>query len=127
MVVLIDHAPVNQPTGSQDYGPVNVPNNTKIYTLRLARHTTATPQFWPNVATVVDIKLLLSLDGGQTFPIVVLGFITNGDTKVIMGKELPENAFVINYASAFGIGAKAKAAVVVTNGALVSQLTVEAA
>ena len=125
-MILIDHAPINQPSGSHDYGPFSVPDGATGATLRLARCTTATPTFWPNASTAVDAKVWLSFDGGTTYPTQLIhvtsagGIIVHPDT----GSEVTETGVSVSNVK-LGTGRKVKATFNVTNGPWVSQATLE--
>jgi len=126
MPTVLVQTPVNQPTGTHDYGPVNMPDSLAQATVRLARCTTATPSYWPNTSTRVSAQVLMSFDGGITFPHLIVGFsATGGIIYDKDGNEIPEsNARTVDMPG--GLGRKVKATVSVTNGPWVSQLTVEA-
>jgi hypothetical protein len=126
---LIDHQNVSIATGTQEFGPADIPSTVTNFTIRLARHTTATPTFWPNAITTIDAKLFLSNDGGVTFPRGAGGFTSVGGT--LLGKggvgEIPETVFSGTIPIPVGVGWKIKAVVIVGNGPLVSQLTIQVA
>jgi len=127
MTILIDHFPINQPTGSHDYGPANVPQGATTYVLRLARNTTNTPTFWPNAATQVQATIFLSTDGGVTFPVIAGSMTAVGGTLIgPSGQQLAESSFTATVPVPAAAGLRAKATVIVTNGPLISQVTVEA-
>lgn len=124
-MVLINAAPISLASGTQTFGPINVPDAMSNLFIKLARCTTATPTFWPNVATQVTARILVSYDGGLTFPILVIGFAASG------GIYVPRTGIEAPFSIARGndaprVGRKIRAEIEVTNGPLVSQVTVEA-
>jgi len=127
-MILIDHQSINQPTGTRDYGPANVADGLTSATLRLARCTSASPTFWPNQSTQVIAQAWISFDGGVTFPYLAVplagkgGIVTNPKT----GVEVQESGVRFTGVP-LGSGRMIKATVAVTNGPLVSQITVEVA
>lgn len=123
MAIIIDHAPINVSSGSQEFGPANISNPVSTIILRLARSTTLTPTFWPNGATTVKAQLLISLDGGTTYQ-ESCGLGGEGGIYIKRdGTEATEST--VRCALPAGTGRKGKALITVTNGPLVSQLTVE--
>lgn len=124
MAILLNHVAVNIPTGAQEFGPANVPNNGEIFTLRMARCTTATPTFWPDAATTINANIWISFDGGTTWPYILIGFGSNGGIYTLRnGTQLAESV-----ATGFAVrqgGRQIKAEIVVTNGPLVSEITME--
>jgi len=126
MTTLIDHVPINQPTGTHTYGAYNVPDGVSSATLRIARCTTATPTFWPNASTTVDAKAMMSFDNGATFPYQVAtisskgGIVTHPDT----GEQVTETGVSVTGVR-LGANRKIQATITVTNGPLVTQVTLE--
>jgi hypothetical protein len=125
MTLLLDHRPINVPTGTQEFGPANVPSTVTSFGVRLARCTTATPTFWPNASTTVNASLLLSNDGGATYPRGAGGFTGAGGIIKVQGVEAPESNMFGGVSAPLGAGWQIKAVITVTGGPLVSQLTVE--
>ncbi len=123
MTILVDHLPVNITTGTQEFGPVNVPSSITHFKIGLARHTDATPTFWPNTETLINAQIFLSTDGGLTYPQGAGGMISHGGTAVFGGQQVPESSCQGTITAA--AGRKAKAIVTVTSGPLLSQITVE--
>jgi hypothetical protein len=125
MAVLLDHQPINVPTGTREFGPANVPPTATTFGVRLARCTTATPTFWPNASTGVNAQLLLSNDGGATYPRGAGAFTGVGGITTVKGVEAQESNMFGGISQPLGPNWQIKAVVTVTNGPLVSQLTVE--
>jgi hypothetical protein len=122
MPIIIDHVPVNQPSGSRTYGPANVSNAVSDITIRIARCTTATPTFWPNDTTTLAVTIEVSVNGGAFQ--FCCGFESFGGINIGKGgQEATES--VVQCSMPGGINRQARATVVVTGGPLVSQLTVE--
>lgn len=124
MSVLIDHQAVNVATGSQDLGPVNLPDGLSTLTIRIARCTTPTPTIWPDVATSISVGLFVSVDNGANW--IASGSLTStGGIVVRLGVESPETVMDVSPLPV-GNGRQVKATVAVQNGPLVSNVTVEA-
>lgn len=124
MAIVLNHVAINIPTGTHEYGPANVPNNGETFIVRLARCTDATPQFWPNPATSVKANVWMSTDGGATWPFIVIGFGAEGGIYIRRdGVQSPESS-AQGFMQRQG-GRQIKAEVIVENGPLLSELTVE--
>jgi hypothetical protein len=123
--VIIDHQPINQPSGSREYIIGAVPSNVTSCTVRLARCTSATPTFWPNANTQANADIWLSYDGGTTYPIILIGFGASGGIGLINGVEVAESAASGSDPAGAIAGRRLKAVITIQNGPLVSQLTVE--
>jgi hypothetical protein len=122
MPILIDHAPVSQPDGTVEYGPGTVPGNATRAVATIARATTATPTFWPNETTKLDVNLFLSTGGG---PFVFLaGFSGAGGILVFgTGPEAPASTITVPLPP--GSQRRARVEITVAGGPLVTQLTLE--
>ena len=123
MAVLINAMPVNIATGTQIFGPVLVPDGLTMISLKLARQTTLTPLFWPLEATRITADMEVSLDGGATFR-HVCGITAGGG--IVIGKqgEAMHNILTCEPLPS-GTSRRLRVVSTVTNGPLVSELTVE--
>ena len=123
MAILINHMAVNQPSGSQTYGPALIPNNLTQVIFKLARNTTATPLFWPLTETTLSLDFEVSFNAGQTWQ-PVCGATAQGG--LVIGKGGVEAAeTVVACPIPPGSARRCRVIVVVANGPLVSELTVE--
>jgi len=122
MSLLIDHQNINIGNGPTEFGPANVPDGVTLAKLSLARKTSGN-NLWPNEATLIDATIVISLDGGVTYPFSAGGMTAAGGLLVIQGVELAEQWIEANCPP--GIGRRAKAIVNVTNGPLRSEITIE--
>ena len=122
MPTLIDQ-PVSIPTSTRTASVV-LPDSYTSFDVRLSRNTTATPTFWANAATTIDVNIYLSLDGGLNFPFFK-GFQAQGG--IVTGKggfEYPYSGIADRLPA--GTNRRAQVEVVVNNGPLVSNLFVAA-
>lgn len=55
------------PTGERTFTLNNLDDSAQSFRMELARCTTATPDIWPNAATEIRFRLLVSVDNGQTW------------------------------------------------------------
>lgn len=127
MAIIMDHVPVTIPTGVMTFTNFPIPDGIGTATIRLARCTTTTPLLWPNTATCVNSLILLSTDGGVTFP-SACGFGDCGG--IIVDPEEPTGERPESFVTCTipgGTGRIGKAELTVTNGPLVSLLTVSIA
>jgi len=86
--------------------------------LSLARCTAATPQFWPNAATGLDMALEVSYDGGSTWePGGAITGATGGIETTKIG-ENPTASFTFSYPTQPN---QVRGTLTVTNGPLVTQ------
>src|SRR5262245_24525695 len=123
MAILVDHQPVNLATGTHTFGPFTVVGGGLV-NVRLARCTTATPSFWPNVATGVALSVENSPDSGATW-LGMAGFTSNGGILIGRGgAEVPETTMRCPLPPS---ATRLRAIIVVTSGPLVSQVTLETA
>lgn len=67
MPVLIDRHPVSIAAGVHELGPFPIPDNAVSIYARLSYCTAQTPQYWADVATVVQGEIYVSWDGGATY------------------------------------------------------------
>lgn len=123
MAILLNHQPITLPTGTQEFGPFVIQDATTEIVLRLARNTTLTPLLWPLAATLINLHLDVSVDGGVNYALAC-GFGSLGGLLVNRrGGEVTESVARCTFPS--GIGRLGKAILTVENGPLVSLLTVE--
>ncbi len=124
MSTLLNNQPLNLATGTQDVGPLNLPNSLASLKITLARCTTPTPTVWPNSTTTIAVTLFVSLDGGTTW-IPSGAFTAAGGIYVRNGVEVPSTIMEVAPIPD-GTSRKLKATIVVNNGPLVSSVTIEA-
>ena len=124
MAVLVVPVPVSILSGRQEFGPVVVPDALRRLTVRLKRFTTLTPTFWTDPATTVSGELFISYDDGLTY-VSLCGMTSQGGLSSDHdGSEGTETTF--SYTMPDKPARRVKLCVRVTNGPLVSQMTMEA-
>jgi hypothetical protein len=124
MSILVNNQAVNIATGSQDLGPVTLPNGLTSLKITIKRCTTATPTIWPNAATTIKASLFVSVDGGVNW--IASGSLTSaGGIYVRNGVEVP-NTILEVVPIPTGTSRQIKATITVANGPLVSNVTIEA-
>lgn len=123
MAIIINHMSITLRNGARTFGPALIPDGLSSITLRLARSTTLTPLFWPLAATRIIVDMEISTDGGTTFrdacgmsAVGGIAFHREGEAteSVVMCQPLPA-----------GVARQVRVLTTVTDGPLVSELTVE--
>lgn len=119
---IVDNLPITIQSGSQLIGPANVPKGSTAVIVHLARCTTATPTFWPDVNTQLQCFVEVSLDNGQHWQ-PNNGFSAIGGILLARdGSEIPESTMTCPIPAGTD---RMRFNVTVTNGPLVSALTTE--
>lgn len=121
--VLINALPVSIESGTNEIGPVVIPDGLQRIKLRFKRATTLTPTFWTNPVTKIDARLDVSYDGGQTFQLACAFEMYGGIRAGRNGVELSES--FVQCSLQPGTSRLVKASVTVTNGPLASEVSVE--
>ena len=122
MSLLVDHVPINLASGSRVFGPVAIPDTLTSVTARLARCTTATPTLWPNAATTIEIAVTGTVNGGPS-ALICAAEAPGGIHTLLNGTQAPET--LVRAALPVGSNRTVSVTVTVTNGPLVSTVTVE--
>jgi hypothetical protein len=114
----IDHQPINLAPGVYDF-QANLDPGTII--VRLARQTTATPQFWAE-GVEIDMQVELSDDNGQSWYSFVAFTSTGGIVIVRDGAEAAETWLQTTLPPTV---TRTRLTLTITGGTLVSELTLE--
>lgn len=120
MAVLFSNRPVSVQSGAQTFGASNVPDTLSDVLFTLKYCTTATPTFWPNANTVLNLSAFMSLDAGATWrSLSTMG--TFGGIHLSKGVEVPETTW--GFSLFPGINRLIRIDSNVANGPLVSEAT----
>lgn len=126
MAIILDHAPVNWSTGPFQTVVALLPDQYSVITIRVARNTTATPTFWPNVSTRLAIEIYYSLDAGSSWHFAC-GCGAKGGIHVHReGHEAIETTLSCRIPERSGPKRRLRLEGSIESGPLVSQLTIEA-
>jgi hypothetical protein len=123
MPLNIDALPINLASGTLTPPDVAIQNQVTTVIMKLARATTATPSFWADPATEIAGNVYLSTDNGASF-LHIVGFSAPGGVIVSRGAEVPFT-IVSCPLNSTGPQRRLKVDVTVTNGPLISELTLE--
>jgi hypothetical protein len=123
MAIILDHAPINIASGFFQTAGIAIAANVTTLQLRLARNTTATPTFWPNASTTIVGNIRVSFDGGSNYQ-HSCGFTASGGLVIVDGVEASETT-LRGPVTPTQSGRLIRADVTVTNGPLLSELTLE--
>lgn len=122
-MVLIDALPVSIASGTQSFGPTSFPDGDERVVMRLKRFTTLTPLFWLDAATQLTGEVDISYDSGTSWQHVCT-FTSAGGLFVGPGGVEATEMFVVCDILRQP-NRQVRGRITVTNGPLVSELTVE--
>lgn len=125
MALHANNVPVNLQSGTQTFGPANVNNSITRIQARLKRMTDATPTFWNNPATIIEIKVEASTDGGANYFLCCGATFAGGIADTRDGTQIPESTLDCPLPAPTGQQRRVRAQVTVNNGPLVSQFSLE--
>jgi len=87
------HIPLGTyPSGTRAFGQIATPNGLAGFDIRIGRCTSATPTIWLDPATIVELQLQFSYDGGVIYtPLGANGWSQGGGIITQRGVEAPES------------------------------------
>jgi hypothetical protein len=123
MTIIVQDRAVVIPSGSFSIPAENVPDTLTSVRFSLKRCTTATPTFWPNIATVLNAEAWLSIDGAA---FRMCGFVLGAPGGIEVENSIEQPLWWWGFSLFPGVNRQARFEVSVVNGPLVSELTLEA-
>jgi len=80
----------SHPTGTVSFGPIAVPSGLTGFSMSVARCTGVTPTIWPDAASLIQLSLDCSYDGGATYQVRQFAFENPGGVlKDRSGVDIP--------------------------------------